>query len=77
MAAAIYAKGLDAARYEPLLKEALAAATELGVELPPLPTTVRPDDLEAAVIEGLRGEASVTITGALSERAGPAAAAAV
>jgi hypothetical protein len=71
LAAAIHAKGLAAARYEPILAEATASARELGLELPPLPMASRPGDLEGAVIEGLRGESAVALMNSLAHRFGP------
>jgi hypothetical protein len=71
LAAAIHAKGLDASRYQPILDEAIVAAEELAIELPPLPTTERRGDLEATVIEGLRGESAVALASAVANRFGP------
>jgi hypothetical protein len=76
LAAAIAAKGLEVGRYQPILDEALTAAAKLEVELPPLPTTAQASELEAAVIEGLRGESGVALTNAVAHRFGPAEAAA-
>ncbi len=76
LAAAIYAKALQRSPHTPILDEALAAASEIGVELPQLPTTASPDDLEAAVIEGLRGELGVALTNEYADALTPAEAAA-
>jgi hypothetical protein len=76
LAAAIYAKGLPGERYQPILTEADAAASDLGIELPLLPSAARREDLEASVIEALRGESAVTIANRFSAALGPAEAAA-
>ena len=75
LAAAFHAKGLDRLR-QTNLDEASAAAAQLRIELPPLPTTPQPGDLEATVIEGLRGESAVSLTNAFARRFGPAEASA-
>ena len=75
LAAAILAKGLDASRYQPILDEAIAAAEKLDIGLPPAPTTERSGDLEATVIEGLRGESAVALASAVANRFGPSEAA--
>ena len=72
LAAAIYAKGLDAARYEPILAAATAAAKEAGIELPPLPTTGDARSREAIVITFLRGEPGAELTDRFAERLGAA-----
>ena len=76
LAAAIAAKGLEAGRYQPILDEAVAAAAKLDVELPPLPSGTEAGELEATVIEGLRGESGVALTNAVAKRFGPPEAAA-
>jgi hypothetical protein len=76
LAAAIYAKGLPRSPHAPILEESTGAARELGIELPQLPTTARQDDLEAAMIEGLRGELAVALRNALATRFGEEAGAA-
>jgi hypothetical protein len=72
LAAAIYAKNLSRSPHAPILEEAVAAASELGLELPPLPTTPQPENLEAAVIEGLRGELAVALRNTFAARFGEA-----
>ncbi|HEX6961935.1 MAG TPA: hypothetical protein VF175_08725, partial [Lacipirellula sp.] len=76
LAAAIHAKGLPNAPQAPILAEAAKAATGLGITLPELPTASRDDNLEAAVIEGLRGELAVAVRNAFANRFGEAQAAA-
>jgi len=75
LATAVYAKGFDAARYESMLDEAKAAATEIGVELPPLPAPIEGITLEAAVVEALGGEHAATLVERLGSRFTPAEAA--
>jgi hypothetical protein len=75
LAAAISAKGMNAGRYQSILGEAVAAAAKVDVELPPLPSTTDGVELEATVIEGLRGESAVALTNALALRFGAAEAA--
>ncbi len=74
LAAAYYAKGRDALR-QSNLNSARAAAATLDIELPQLPTTTAADNLQATVIEGLRGESAVALTNALANRFGAAEAA--
>jgi hypothetical protein len=75
LAAAYHAKGRDALR-ETNLDGANASAAKLGIELPPLRTTAQADNLQMAVIEGLRGESAVALTNAFAKRFGAAEAAA-
>ena len=56
LAAAVYAKGLEAERWQPLLQEAQEAAGELALTLPPFPSAESPADLVDAVTKALRGE---------------------
>jgi hypothetical protein len=72
LAAAIHAKGLPQSPEAPILEEARAAAAKLGLELPELPQTARPENLEAAVIEGLRGELGVGLRNTFANRFGEA-----
>jgi len=76
LAAAIYAKGLDAQRYGPILDQANAAAQQLGIELPPLPTAGTDSQREASVIDSLRGEPAATLVQSIADRFTPAEAAA-
>jgi len=76
LAAAIYAKGLDAQRYGPILDQANAAAQQLGIELPPLPTAGMDSQREASVIDALRGEPAATLVQGIADRFTPAEAAA-
>jgi hypothetical protein len=76
LAAAVYAKRLEPARYEPLQQEAAAAASELDLELPALPTTEDETEREAAVIEGLRTGVGIQLADAVEERFGAQAGAA-
>jgi hypothetical protein len=69
LAAAYHAKGRDAMR-QTNLDAATAAAAALHIELPPLPTTATEGKLQAAVIEGLRGESAVAMTNSLAKRFG-------
>ena len=71
LAAAAYAKGLDTAQYEPFQQEAAAAAAELGLELPELPTTPDENQREAAVIDALRTGAGAQLADEVTERFGP------
>ena len=75
LAAAIHAKGLPSSPETAILDEASQAAAELGITLPELPTVPRQDDLQAAVIEGLRGELAVAARNAYANRWGEAEAA--
>jgi hypothetical protein len=72
LAAAIYAKGLSASRYEPIVADADAAARQVGVGLPPLPTVSDKAHREATVIEALRGELAATLVGRFTARFTPA-----
>lgn len=76
LAAAAYAKGLEASRYETLQREANEAASELGVELPELPTTDEEIEREAAIIDSLRTGAGAQLADAVEERFGSQAGAA-
>jgi hypothetical protein len=69
LAAAAYAKGLELSRYEPMQKEAAAAAAELGVELPALPTA-EDGKLDVVVIESLRSGAGAHLATTVLERFG-------
>jgi len=68
LAAAIYAKGLDAQRYGPIFDQANAAAQQLGIELPPLPTAGTDSQREASVIDALRGEPAATLVQRIADR---------
>jgi hypothetical protein len=70
LAAAISAKGMNADRYQSILDEAVVAAAKVDVALPPLPSTTDAGELEATVIEGLRGESAVALTNAIANRFG-------
>jgi hypothetical protein len=70
LAAAAYAKGLDASRYEPLQQEAVEAASELGLELPELPKTDDESRRETTVIASLRTGSGAQLTDAVEERFG-------
>lgn len=73
LAAAMFAKQLPAARLEPMLKEANAAATELDVALPSLPTPADAQTPEQAVVAALSGEPATNLVAATVERFGPEA----
>ncbi len=72
LAAAIYAKGLEASRYEPTLADASAAAKFIGVELPPLPAATSDAPREATVVEVLRGETAKKLATAVGQHFTPA-----
>lgn len=71
LGAAMAAKGLEPARYEPVLEEASDAAAAIGVELPPLPAADRAAELEAAVVRSLTDDAGPALASLLGERFGP------
>lgn len=66
-AAALFAKEIDANRYEPIRAEAVDAARRLGVELPPLPAAA-PANREADVIAMLRTAATDSLLGESQSR---------
>jgi hypothetical protein len=70
LAAGAYGKGLEAPRYEPLLEEANAAAAELGLELPGLPTTDDDVAREVTVVDSLRTGPGNQLASAVDERFG-------
>jgi len=70
LAAAMFAKQFPAERLEPMLKEANAAAAELGVELPTLPTPAAGQTPEQAVVAALGGEPATNLVAATAERFG-------
>jgi hypothetical protein len=72
LAAAMQAKGLDAAQYDPVLAEATAAAGAIGLELPPLPASDSDDSTEQAVIDSLRDDAGPAVAAALGKKFGAA-----
>ena len=76
LAAAGYAKGLDADRYELYLGTAGEAADALGIALPPLPTAEDPDEVQAAIAEGFRTGVGAELESAIAERVDAAAGAA-
>lgn len=75
LAAAFHAKGRVALQ-QTNLDEATAAAARIDIDLPPLPTSARAEELEATVIDALRGESAVALTNAFANRFGAAEAAA-
>jgi hypothetical protein len=69
------AKQLPAERYAPIRDGAAAAASELGLTLPPLPLPTTNQTLEQAVVEALGGEPTESFVEAASERFGAEASA--
>lgn len=72
LAAALYAKGQTADRYEPVLAEATAAAADIGLELPPLPTGESEAARQAAVVAALRDDAGPALAEMLGKQFGAA-----
>lgn len=74
-AAAMSAKRLPAEQYEPKLAEAEAAASELGLKLPPLPQAAGDQTLETAVVDALSGIPATAFAAVVADRYGKPAAA--
>jgi hypothetical protein len=76
LGAALQAKSLPNAPQAKILAEASKAASDLGIEFPELPQISGDANLQAAVIEGLRGELGVAVANAYASRLGESMAAA-
>ena len=70
LAAAMYAKQLPVERFEPIRDEADAAASELAIDLPPLPIPKSTQTPEQAVVEAFAGEWTAAIVASIAERYG-------
>jgi hypothetical protein len=73
LAAAMFAKGLPVDRYEPIRTKAAAAADQLEIALPSLPTAATEQSIDQAVIASLSGAPAADVVAAATERYGPAA----
>ena len=66
----MYAKQLPVERFEPIRDEADAAASELAIDLPPLPIPKSNQTPEQAVVEAFAGERTAAIVASIAERYG-------